>query len=88
MPPDDPPSYYDISEDIIELLESVKGTPPPDETDLDAKYFDYQSPGDVHSSLGSDGDADNLPDPNQDFLPEGDSPPGTPRDQEQGLPPT
>jgi hypothetical protein len=33
--PEDPLSDSDISEDIIEMLESVKGTPHPDETDME-----------------------------------------------------
>jgi hypothetical protein len=84
MPPEGPPSDFDISEDIIELLESLKETFPPDERYLDAGDFDYPPPEDFHSSLG---DADSLPDPNPDFVPNGYSPPVTPSDQEHALPP-
>jgi hypothetical protein len=36
--------------------------------------------------LGSDGDADSLPDPNPDYLSDAESPPGTPSYQERILP--
>ncbi len=48
---------------------------------MDVEDFDFPPPEDFHSSRGNDGDADSLPVPNTDYLPDADSPPGTPSDQ-------